>query len=368
MKKTNVFIALFLAMLFFHPTHMKALEQDYSVNTEISEFQRDKEKSYFDLRLKPNQVTSIFLSINNMSETENTFYISANPALTSSTVNISYNVPNPKTDASMKYPFQTIAKVKTPTVKVPPKQSKRIEIEIKMPAEEFDGIILGGIHTSRELTDEEKKQSGYVNTISYVNGVCISENDTKIKPELTLNKVEVSQANGSITVNSTITNPTAINLSPLTWKATMTDKTTNKIVKEQKQGNAMIAPNTTFTYPMKFITGELKSGHYQMKITATLPDKREWVLTKDFDVTVKEIEKYEAQAGGLAMTNRKPTITNPLLFGIIGVASAICIVGGILFIIGKKRKKNEEVENEIARELREIEQRKRERELRRGES
>lgn len=54
----------------------------FDIQTEPSEFQYDKGKSYFDLRLKPEQETILTVQVNNTSSEDSTYEVSVNQAYT----------------------------------------------------------------------------------------------------------------------------------------------------------------------------------------------------------------------------------------------------------------------------------------------
>jgi hypothetical protein len=93
MKKTKILIILFALITFIYPSHTIFGEEtttsasgaegaDYSVKAVLPDNQLDREKSFYDLRMKPGQKETIQLQVNNYSDKEQTYNISVNTAQT----------------------------------------------------------------------------------------------------------------------------------------------------------------------------------------------------------------------------------------------------------------------------------------------
>ncbi|MDR2464779.1 MAG: DUF916 and DUF3324 domain-containing protein [Streptococcaceae bacterium] len=332
-----VFACFFLGNLAF-------ADAEYNIEAVTSNHQLDKKKSYFDLRVKPGEEFDIELFINNTSKQDASFTVDANTATTNPALNINYSQKNPELDKSMRFVFSKMAKVDRRKVTIPPTSRKKVVIHLKIPNERFNGMVLGGIHVRRELNAAEKETSGYVNRFSYVKGVKLTQNDGLVEGDLKLLDVVGEEQHNRIKVKSLIQNPTSAAIGPLKWVCTMTNKQTGILVKEQEQDQAVIAPNTQFPYYLDFDPGKLKTGSYHLKIVATLQTGKEWVLERDFDVTLKDVEgSTDIPRTGFHM-EAKTASKHTFLFAAMGAAFATFL----FFIIIWKRRKKEEEEEENA--------------------
>ncbi|MDR4369446.1 WxL protein peptidoglycan domain-containing protein, partial [Bacillus cereus] len=69
----------------------------------------------------------------------------ANTAITNNNGITDYSVVNPEFDTTLKTPFSKIAKVQKET-KIPAKSTVVVNVNIEMPTESYDGVILGGLY------------------------------------------------------------------------------------------------------------------------------------------------------------------------------------------------------------------------------
>ena len=81
----------------------------------------------------------------------------------------------------LKIPFSKIAKVKKET-KIPAKSTITLDVNVEMPNESFDGVILGGLYFKEKENDKEKKSAKEVqieNKYAYAIGVVLRKRTPK---------------------------------------------------------------------------------------------------------------------------------------------------------------------------------------------
>ncbi len=122
--------------------HMQA-EMKFAVTAVIPENQIDKNQSYFDLKMKPGQKQTLQVQMKNDTDKDVIVETYANTAITNSNGIVDYSTKNPKFDSTLKFPFSKIAKVQKET-KIPAKSTVTLDVNVEMPNEPFDGVILGG--------------------------------------------------------------------------------------------------------------------------------------------------------------------------------------------------------------------------------
>lgn len=126
-------------------TNVEAASMGYSVKANLPENQIDKNKTYFDLKMDPNQKEEISLTVKNSSEEEIILNIVPNNSKTNQNGVIDYSDENLEKDKSLKYSLTDIISGKQ-KIKLNPGETKDVTFSIKMPNEELQGIILGGFY------------------------------------------------------------------------------------------------------------------------------------------------------------------------------------------------------------------------------
>ncbi|EMG29119.1 DUF916 domain-containing protein [Listeria fleischmannii] len=188
MKKYLVGIAtVLLALLIIPTTNALAEDVDYSVQAIIPDNQIDKKQGYFDLKMKPLMKQRIQIKVFNSSNHEITVKQNVTYASTNRSGMIDYsNKPLSQADKSLKVPLPTIAKVSDDTVTIPASSASDVWVDIEMPNDSFDGIILGAVEFTQVTDDaKEKKESGLSieNEYSYIVGIQLSETTKKIRAQ-----------------------------------------------------------------------------------------------------------------------------------------------------------------------------------------
>ncbi|MFR6689608.1 WxL protein peptidoglycan domain-containing protein, partial [Listeria innocua] len=152
--------------------------------------------TYFDLQMEPKQKQKLDVEITNQSKEQMTINCVANTAITNEMGYVDYSIPKTKPDETLKYPFADITEVSDSEITLEPNETKIWSVNIQMPEESYDGIILGGLHfkeKTKEKTEKETKQEKEVqikNEYAYVIGVKLTEKTTIVKPELALNQIK----------------------------------------------------------------------------------------------------------------------------------------------------------------------------------
>src|SRR5574337_20899 len=143
--QAHLLFAVLLCLSFFIGTgQVSASQANFSVNTIIPENQIDKSKTYFNLKMGPDQRQFITTTLKNGTEKAVTVEVSINSAKTNVNGLIEYGNNTIKKDASLAYPLDTLMTGPTSVV-IPAHESKDAIFQITMPSQLFDGIILGGL-------------------------------------------------------------------------------------------------------------------------------------------------------------------------------------------------------------------------------
>lgn len=247
-------------------------ESAYSVSADIPDFQVDKNLSYFDLHLQPNQQKTIKIHLANTGKEKAAFLVNVNNAATNSNGVIDYGKNEFKKDPSAKYELNQLVKPKTQEVELP---------------------------------------AGKAEDVQY----------------LKLKKVNVGLQNSYTTIFANIQNPTATIISKVAFDAKVTKKDSNEILYETKKENLSIAPNTNFDFPIGLNKDKIAAGNYTVTIDAKEQGTtHRWHMTSDLTIKADKANKLNHDA----VTNEKGI---PYLSLIIGIGLFLVLI--ILFLSWK---------------------------------
>ncbi|MGX7150249.1 DUF916 and DUF3324 domain-containing protein [Enterococcus ureasiticus] len=337
----------FVAVGFTGGQHASAEEMSFSVEAKLPENQRDKSKTYFDLRVKPGETQELEVELKNNTDKDVTVQTKANTAITNDNGVIDYGAVDPKLDKTLAYPFGKLAKV-DPEVQLAPKETKLLKVQVALPSETFNGIILGGLHfTQKEEKAGENKESGVQieNKFAYVIGVRLSENDDEVKPELQLTGAKAGQRNYRNNVLGTLQNPTPRILGNMTVTADVFAINNQEApVFHNKQENLNMAPNSSFNYGIPTANKPFKAGKYILKMAVEAAGEK-WEFEKEFEIKEDEAKKLNDDAVELAEEDSDYT----LYFIIGGAVFGVVIIGLIIWMIRQRKKHQEELRRKEAR-------------------
>lgn len=316
-------------------TFSKASELNFSVNAVIPDNQIDKEKSYFDLKVTPGEKQNLIVKLRNTTDKE----IVINPHIQSAKTNkngvIDYTPNKIKKDDTLKIAMEDVAKVPE-EVTVPPQSEKDLTIEVTMPKDKFDGIILGGIYlkedTSKNKEDDKEKDVAIKNEYSYVVALQMRQNDNKVKPMLHMNEVNPETQNARNVIVANIQNSEPMIISKLKIDATVNKKGSKDNLAILKKENLQVAPNSNFNIAVPLEGEKLEAGTYILNMKAESAGK-EWQFKKEFSISADKATTMNEKD----VTLEKETPT--MLYIFLGVAFLIVIAVVIYFIIRRNKRK-----------------------------
>ncbi|MBC2371558.1 DUF916 and DUF3324 domain-containing protein [Listeria booriae] len=328
-------LPIVLIGVLFHPLSPQAAA-NFSVTAVIPDNQIDKTKTYFDLRMKPGQKQDLEVVLKNDTDKEITIETNANTAVTNDNGIVDYSQTDPKLDKSLKTPFSSIAKTDDEVV-LPKNSSKTIKVTVTMPAESFDGIILGGLQFIEKEGDDAKKDGGegvqIKNRYAYVVGVQLSENDTVVEPDMKLHEIKAQQINYRNAVTANLQNPEATLIKPLAIDAKVYKSGDDQVLHQAKRDGLRMAPNSNFNYAIDWENQPLKVGKYRLKMVATSGDKT-WKWDEEFTIKGDDAKKYNETAVDLEK--------DYTWWYIAGGALAVILLVFLAFWLGKRSKKDKD--------------------------
>lgn len=316
-------------------TFSKASELNFSVNAVIPDNQIDKEKSYFDLKVTPGEKQKLIVKLRNTTDKE----IVINPHIQSAKTNkngvIDYTPNKIKKDDTLKIAMEDVAKVPE-EVTVPPQSEKDLTIEVTVPKDKFDGVILGGIYlkedTSKNKEEDKENDVAIKNEYSYVVALQMRQNDNKVKPMLHMNEVNPEKQNARNVIVANIQNSEPMIISKLKIDATVNKKGSKDNLAILKKENLQVAPNSNFNIAVPLEGEKLEAGTYILNMKAESAGK-EWQFKKEFSISADKATTMNEKD----VTLEKETPT--MLYIFLGVAFLIVIAVVIYFIIRRNKRK-----------------------------
>ncbi|MHC5269719.1 DUF916 and DUF3324 domain-containing protein [Enterococcus sp. LJL98] len=360
MKKKILVLTIFVIGLIssYTPTAF-ASEFNFSVITETPASQIDKEKTYFDVQLKPNQEESLSVLLRNDTDKEVQVGISISRATTNKNVIVEYGPNEIPKDESLAYDLADYLEGPEKVV-LKPKSQEHIAFKAKMPSDSFDGVIAGGL-TFKEINEEktEDKESGMTikNEYSYVVAVLMRQTLDEVAPNLTLKKVFPDQINARNAIISEVQNDQMTYINQVVVETQITKKGSEEVLYESKKEKLQIAPNSTFEFPTSLEGKRLEAGDYHLSMTVygNRNDNGEYTRVSEVEgekteMTFNNLWEFEEDftiEGEVAKKLNETDVSieeedNFLLYVVIGLLFLIVVLLLIIFLVWRRRKNEEE--------------------------
>lgn len=333
MFKKYLFVLLFIPILLLSLSHLAfASELNFSVSAVIPDNQVDKNQTYFDLHMEPNQKQTIEITMRNDTKEPVTVEVDVNTAMTNNNGVIDYSQADFERDPTLKVDITDLVDYEE-EITVEANSSITYPIQVKMPAEEVSGILLGGIHFNEKKEEKPKEEKAQIeNKFAYVIGLKMGMNEPEVEPSLELNEVKATQINyrNAVTANLQNTEPTIV--SPLEVEAKVfKEKGKNALFASQNDDIGM-APNSNFDYAINWDNKEFKPGTYRLELTA-INEEEKWEWEKFFTIEDDEAKELNKEAVELEK--------DYIMWYIIGGIILLLILLGFVYWLGTRKKISE---------------------------
>lgn len=203
-----------------------------------------------------------------------------------------------------------------------------------MPKEEFDGIILGGLHFEK-VDEQEDAASNAVqiqNKYAYVIGLQLSETNNEVKPVLNMNSVYPTLVNHRTAVVVNLQNSEPVLLTNSTVRAKVFHKGKTEVLHESVKENIHMAPNSNMDFVINWGSQRLEEGTYHLKLQAT-SEESNWEWEENFTIG-NEAKKLNKAAVGLVYDSG----ANHKLWYITGIGVLLGIIAILLLYIRRLKK------------------------------
>ncbi|WP_244321085.1 DUF916 and DUF3324 domain-containing protein [Enterococcus casseliflavus] len=306
MKLLAAALSVFFVGMSLIPVNVKAAESDqtggFTIEGLPNDHQIDENVSYFYLHEDPSEEDTLDLKLINASNKEITLNVLVTDANTNSNGIIDYSG-DLENHSVLKTPLSSILKPESNEVKVPANSEVVTRLNLKMPSEEQEGVILGGINVSEkqeEIENNEQKKGtiSVGNTYAYTLGVALT-NDNEVdlyrNEAVELDDVKPELFDGRKTVKAMILNPRPYIFSEASVSGKILRKGTNKLVIEKTMNDVSIAPQSTLPFMFDWGKKELVPGKYIFKGTVS-SGERKWNLEQEFEIKAEQAKEINGES------------------------------------------------------------------------
>lgn len=344
-NKISTYLYSFILVMFvlignFNPqATIFGAEEDltYTISVVPTENQINKNATYYDLLVKPNQKQSLTVVVSNTGDSTKNIRVTPTNAITNQNGVIDYSRQEKKYqyDPNLAVSFTSLIGPEQ-IVEVGPKESKEVTFDLSVPGEPFEGLILGGFLA--DLPDEKTDDDAVtgvkiVNKFQLVKAVMLRENEEKVTPKLELNEVKANLVAYRTAVTANLQNTQPTMFGKLKVNAQITEKGKSEVIKRQVMEDMEMAPYSNFDFPIMWENQRLEPGNYTLNLVATSGEE-EWKFYRDFTITAKESESLNNEAVDLAKQEKNYT----LYLIIAAIVLIIVIIIVVIWLIYRNKK------------------------------
>ncbi|WP_239256617.1 DUF916 and DUF3324 domain-containing protein [Listeria ilorinensis] len=327
---------------------VQAAAMNFSVETILPDNQQDKDQSYFDLKVAPSQKQTLTLQLYNDTNKDVTVISNVHTAVTNLNGVVEYGGSKSQPDQSIPAKMEDILKLQEKEVVVPKQGTAQVRLDLTMPEQSFDGILVGGISLQEKEKNEANEETdseglSIENLYAYNVAVVLQETDIAIDPNLKMTEVEPAQINARNVINATLVNPEARFLNQLSVDTKITKKGEKEALYKSSKKGMQMAPNSTFAYPTALDGKEFEPGIYTMDLTAKSSGKT-WHFTQDFEIKRDVAKAYNDQDVTVESDHT-------WLYFLIGGLILLVLILMLIWWIRRKMKKKEAEHNQLKAEL-----------------
>lgn len=295
--KMRRLLFVMLLCVSFRPIHLLAEEQtiSYTVNTVPSTKQVDTKKTYFDVKINPEESEELVVQVHNSSNTPVILSIDVETAKTNSNGVVEYGKYNGYYSKSL--PFKVEDVVEYPSeVKVEAGETKEIPFLVQMPKSEYQGVVAGGI-TIQEKKDEQKQSESSMainNEYSYQIALVLHGKQSNVAPNLIFNELQVGQKNYRNAFYMTLENQSLTYINQAKFKAKVSKNGKKLELVNAEKDNIQVAPSSMIKYPILLGGNLLENGIYDVELQVTSGENT-WLYTKQIEVKKDQASKLNKQ-------------------------------------------------------------------------
>lgn len=264
---------------------------DFEIQPITSTAQVDTSLHYYDLKFKPGSTNTIKMRIQNFTDKKITVKSELQNGMTQVGGDMKFQSSTDGLDESNKRPLTSIAAVRKTdrVIHLDAQETKIVEATVKMPRENFNGMVAGGwrfIEYRNNKSSDQTISSNY----AYMISVNLRGAHYKVYPELKYDSAKPILYDSRPAMGIKLRNTQPMVLKNVHFKTVISKKGlfSEKRLYE-KEGSSM-APNSSVTLPVSWAYDDMKAGTYEVAVKVTgenlwnkLP--MAWTFKKTFKVT-----------------------------------------------------------------------------------
>lgn len=304
----------------------------FSISPNFPSTQIDNDLGYYYLQTRPSEEQEINLKVSNQKNKTIEVDMFVEDAGTGANGSLSYGIPGQEdfmSDQSLKNAISEIVVPQTGSITLSPYEEKIVSFKISPPKENYEGIKLGQLVMMERKDSEEK--NGVSEDYRMAISIMLSESgdDFENGDKLVLNDVKATMFLGKRMVVANIQNPLPKIIGDLTMKATIKEKSTDKIIKQREMENFKFAPNSNVNFEMDWGLSNLPSGEFTFNLVAENSSER-IELQKEFKISSAQAKKINEESSF--------KIKTPIWVKVFSFINAFIFITLSIFIIIRNKK------------------------------
>lgn len=296
----------------------------YSVSPQYSTHQSKGVENFFDIKWTPSSKENFSVKITNNTDEEQTYKIEVNKARTNKNGIVDYSDDTPEANEA-KYKLTEMIDI-SKEVKVPANSSENVSGSLTFPKEDFNGILMAGIHVSEKKTKDS--ESNVSNSVAYnIPFVIRGNEDKRPDPVLNLKKVTVEKfTSDTYSVDALLENKGPNLMKEVMFHSNVMNEQGQTVFSQESQLD--ITPETEFVYPVT-LPETIKSGKYTLVLSVKRDDSNNWEFSKEFEIT-KQDEKNIKQVNQYKQSYLKT-------YGFVFAIVSIFLIAVVVYLLKNKK-------------------------------
>jgi len=331
----------------------------FSVSPNFPENQ-NPESQFFDILVTPGQRQEFSISVHNRIDQPITVMVEIITASTNAHGAVDYTDTGRQDEETLRHSLADMATIAgladDGLLTIPGGHDARVPIVVNIPAERFEGIILGSVRVTEELTEEQMAEGGMiVNRASFLLPIRLQQEwDPVVEPDFALGEIYAGLSNYRAAVIIEVRNPQPRISRWATVNAQIYAQGENTPTFTAEDLEVEFAPNSIFALNLRTGT-DILPGHYRARVQVEL-DGRIWNLESPFYIAASAAAGVNQGALDLRPDPVEPTGI-PTWVVICIIALVVLIAAAILFWkLKKSDKKGEEDKNKALEQLKQMDQ------------
>ncbi|WP_159638642.1 WxL protein peptidoglycan domain-containing protein [Erysipelothrix anatis] len=292
-------------------------------------------RGYFDVMLAPEGHDILNLEVKNTGSSPMTVHVDKTNAVTRANGEADYTQ-NEMPSAYIPTTMASMLTIQNNDIVVNPNESAIISVDLQMPKEAFEGVILGGLAiTATHESNKTKEQNsvGVNSSVKYLVAVQARNSMNDVMPKLRNGEAGAKVHQMMPAYFVTIENSVGLNMSNVSISGDIKQKSDGKVVAKVDEKNRSILPYSSFEvmFSPNDENQKIVSQLYSYDLTIKSGEES-WNFKDDFQVGTEMTKDINATV--------KPNNNALLIYG--GLAVLVIINVGLVYIVMKQRnaKKN----------------------------